>query len=1160
MLTGLEPLKATEWLIKVAQKPERYKEIDFKQIFPALLFFLNNIDLTIKANAIRALDYFCRDADTAKKVPVEAVQSLEKLLVDLSPEIRGRAADTLGRIILPYASKARKVKIETVPVLVSLLQDSSEKADEIKRSAASALVVLAKDSSQAHYEAMIVSGGFRTIASLLESENTELKKSALRIMDYLTRNPENHALIFADIDTVQVLNPLLEKLSAGSDSEIAGRSRAILTVLPKAPVIIAEPAPQPPDDRQDDVVEVVATEAIAAVAPSAPTPTEVLPPKKSATLKIAVPLNTKYLEMLVPGIRECKTYCGRDEEDEEPKEFIAIVTEMLQRVTFQVLSELPEVSVEREEIPWQWNAGVFQYDLQWRPPVTGDAADHYVFVFAGRKLGAHISPVDVGLRPVLVVTEAEYSDIHSKIPEYCGVLVIKSLSVNGSPYDPMALVPRRLAGFIAAYHLGISHCFVTDDNIKSIHFAELGDKPFRGLVELMGDLASQAIETAMSFDKVRSARRPGDKFFCLNIAKLKTRFPTVPEAFNFMFPVPLERALLEDYFMQFVWEKVFPDEGFGIFPKNAVLLDRSAAQRSMFKKTSAAAANPLQKTIEWRSHVSPELLRLYRPEYQAALEDLGNSAGQTVEESRQRVTQYQRTDLYARNARARGVDTAGARDLSVLHPSVEESAAPSREGFFDYLSRLMTEHRESVGGLLRLREYQLDALQAFVEYKKVDSLVMLATGCGKTFLEMALLVLTRLYYGPQGPSILLIAPTQDLVEQAYQDFQTLKLESDRFGLKRIISVMSDVTRAVTLANFSRQSSAQKGGIVIMCDASFSKLVDDSAESAADSAASSVASFLQRSPLIVFDEAHLKQGTKAKTRRFCSEATLFSLTATPGEKEVPIFRFSRRDAVSSEPAVLPPAVVLTFKKNYSKKREEKCIEHIAVHLSTILLPDGRFLKESCGIIYVRSIAIANALAERLQKNGMAASAIHSEDDKNSKLALKRFKSGGLTEVLVVVDQLKIGFSSGRVAWVMCLTKSQYADDVVQRAGRAYRQGDHKVGLFIGFANCNIKGLGIDGPHLGRGCYDKEAEPHLHPAFKAQLATGLKSRPVTMAAASAAEYVTVDESKKRDEHPTVGDDVRPVKRYQPMPFLSATMSSAAESAVLPHGQSAMTVFPE
>ena len=1098
------------------------KAIDFER----LRFHLMGEDSGAALEAMRSLTHSARGAILRKKIPETLLVLLPKCLKSEALEIRSRAAEIIGYVAFKNLHNQQIIPVTVIPDLIELLGNSNLRVQK------SALRALSSLSLNALHQKAILDGHgvlllltilkdaldeeaksyaayalrnilhkvdqqteavenecFNAYVSLLKNEHQEIKKDALRTIDYLTRNPLNHATIFSNTDLIKALRSLLETFSTDVDAEIVVRSKAILGVLPKALVVIPEAEVKPADTLEDE----------AAPAGAGSSGGGSSAPLDVPSLTIALPLNPKYLEMLVPGIRDCQTYYARDENDEEPAEFIAIVKTMPKLVTFNILSGLPDVLVPAEAMTsWRFTSGVFQYDLQWRPPVSGDADDHYVFVFAGRKLGAHIPPEGVGLCPIVVVTKEEYVEIHPKIPSYCGVLIIQSLSVNEVAYDPKTLVARRLAGFIAAYHLDVAHCFVTDDNIKSIHFADDALKPFSGLIALMGDFASQAIETAMSYDKVRSARRPGDKFFCLNIAKLKTRFSTVTDAFQFMFPVPLERALLEDYFMQFVWEKMFPSRGFGVFPKNAVLLDRSASQRSLFKKASGTD-NPLQKTLEWRLHVTEALLGLYRPEYKLALEDLGTSVGETVKESREKVEQYQRTDVYARHARARGVNPDGARDLSVLHPTELEMTDPSVEKFFAYLHRIMTEHREAVGELLRLRSYQLDALQAFVDHKKLDSLVVLATGCGKTFLEIALLILTRLYYGPRGPSVLLIAPTQDLVEQAYQDFQTLKLESDRFSLTRIISVMSDVAIATTLSEFSGDSSAPHGGVVIMCDGSFANLLKQISELKEPEKMASSRLLLERCPVIIFDEAHLKQETRAKARRFCSGAALLSLTATPPGKNIPICEYGRRDAVKAE--VLPPAVVLKFKKNYSKTRAAKCVKHITEHLQSIFLPDGKPLSSRCGIIYVNSIKIAKSVATILTGR-IAATAIHSEDDKNSKEVLKRFKSGSHPEILVVVDKLKIGFSCSRVAWVMCLTSSRDANDVVQRAGRAYRQGEHKVGLFIGFANANISGLAIDGPKLPGGSYDKEAEAHLHPAFKTQLEIGLKTKPVIIIEAEVA----------------------------------------------------------
>lgn len=848
--------------------------------------------------------------------------------------------------------------------------------------------------------------------------------------------------------------------------------------------------------------------------------------------RLGMGIQDKYLAALVPELAYCQSLRpkGRDK--------LVPVTGYKKKLNFKKVNDFPSLTAlssssasSATTLPCKTlveNSTEYGYRLKLHGEDSGLPK---LFIFAGREENALLPPQELGAQPVLVVTSEEYIKLKDKIPNYCQALEVVTLRQGGSAYDPRTISARRLAAFLCAYKLDFDHCFMVDDNIQTLHWMPQEQALLLFLWQklLAENHVCMAVRTYNQHRFIaRDERRMGDKFFCVNINKLKERFPEPKDCFNFVYAPSLQYAWGEDVLVQMLWEHAFPKHGYNTYELNDVVLERSPHHKNAFATNASSSptqpehqAKPFKVTyieipkfLAENNQSSPATF--YCKAYFEVLAALHVEIETSITQANAKVARYRQKDLFEEHFKANRIALPPRQDLSAFLPS--EGAAPSIPGFFKHIQTLLRNKPQLLdehNGILRLRDYQVEALQAFANQACSKGVISLATGCGKTFFQIALLVLARCYFGAASPSCVMVLPTRQLVDQAYKDFidQAERLHSDEFDMTKIVKVMSD-PQAIQAVSARLNHSLLEGGILLFCKESFFKFQEITLSLGREE-------FLP--PLVLLDEFHLvsvskmrkitstrldeedavedeldeeteaglaeqKSAVTSVLNHFSNDNTLkLFLSATPKYPEIPtIYSYPRREALKN--GWLPPLAMVKLEGHYSAENASKYGENILELLKEIRLPNGNCLTAESGLIFVKNKAQADKIAKQLKGNGLSTKAVHSGLS-GAKKIIESFCRGDqkAPQVLVAVQMLKIGFSSPRVNWLLDLSSGMDEHHVAQRVGRVCRQGHdkNKVGLFISFSNYNIEYLGIEGPNYPGGCYDREAEKLLAPAFKEQL---------------------------------------------------------------------------
>ncbi|EHL32802.1 DEAD/DEAH box helicase [Legionella drancourtii] len=350
--------------------------------------------------------------------------------------------------------------------------------------------------------------------------------------------------------------------------------------------------------------------------------------------------------------------------------------------------------------------------------------------------------------------------------------------------------------------------------------------------------------------------------------------------------------------------------------------------------------------------------------------------------------------------------------------------------------------------------YQQEALKVIAQTNRVQGVLKIATGAGKTRLQILLanyLVANKV----NGP-IYIVTATQQLVDQFYLDFEeTLELLGVQAHLNMldIIKVRSGSGNVPWMNYWANDILKKQTKVVLFCQESYDKLQHKLSEVP-------LANYIP--PAIVFlDEFHLYTATADIL--LGSKATIVGFSATPPKNVSPIYSFSRLDSLQC--GITVPMIIdkLPYQlNNTNEKRTQKIAELIKNHSHP---SNGRPLKESKGVIFVSSIEEADQLAtslnQLLSKNLLFS--VHSKlNNYNTLIATFQKKELDSPGILIVVGMLQTGYNDKNLSWcIIARNKNENSTMVQQIIGRVLRKNPahpNKIAYIIADTHLNIHEFG------------------------------------------------------------------------------------------------------
>lgn len=676
--------------------------------------------------------------------------------------------------------------------------------------------------------------------------------------------------------------------------------------------------------------------------------------------------------------------------------------------------------------------------------ITSD--DKVIFVFAGRKNNASYPDKSGNCRVIAVMTEQEYEN--SQLPEHIDIMVIKNLSSrsHGNFSANLGCInSRRIAAMLMAHELGLNSCIFMDDNLESIN--TLTDLPnweqlFDALSLHAKGRVCLSVKTHQGRAKACSNETIGSKFFMVNMAKLKEIFPNRQDIFSLFYSNSCSNYLAEDYVMQIVMMAAFGAKSVGIADKNCFSLSRLKQHTNACVEVTRKGEELMEgETDEFFSkHFNKiELSNLQVCWIKSALATLKRIVRENIE-SRKHIAQgIKNTDLVKQHAKANDIIMPANEQDETIDESVQEALSINDFGLYDH---------------------QNEAIKAVEESESKFDLLKMATGSGKTRIQIAMSQI--LLSSANTRPVFIVTPTQQLVKQFYSDFIEY-IDANPKNIKpyqvvKISSHMSDISVSLLQANASLEN---KKLVMIFCRESFLKYIEQSKVIVPQS--------------IFLDECHKinKEQAKAIKSRFSQHPTrIIALSATPSkEMGNAIFEYTRTQAIKDK--IVSPFILDTFDKDFSDQAVEEQIKHFAFLLNNHKHPNGSRLNQLKGIIYLPSIKMAENAHEILEKNIKVFKA-HSKVKRHLN-QVEDFKNTEQPCLILVVGMLRAGFSDKNVDYELILRNGQ-PDDIKQIIGRVLRFKEGKVGYVLGFSNINTSSL-IPG-------YNEEALDMCDEAFREQ----------------------------------------------------------------------------
>ncbi|MCC6201771.1 MAG: DEAD/DEAH box helicase [Gammaproteobacteria bacterium] len=310
-----------------------------------------------------------------------------------------------------------------------------------------------------------------------------------------------------------------------------------------------------------------------------------------------------------------------------------------------------------------------------------------------------------------------------------------------------------------------------------------------------------------------------------------------------------------------------------------------------------------------------------------------------------------------------------------------------------------------------------------------DLLAAAQTGTGKTG-AFALPILARMRScGPKGcaPRALIMTPTRELATQVAGSFR----DYGQFASVRTETVFGGVAMVP-------QIKALRRGIDVLV-ATPGRLLDHVTQRTVD---------LSRVEILVLDEADrmLDMGFLPPIRRITEllpktrQSLLFSATFSPEVRKLAAGLLSSPREVDVAPRTVTADTVAQRVLHVTRERKRDLLLHLLTE------GDGNGALGRT-LVFARTRFGAERLAEQLDRDGVAATAIHGNKSQSQRLrALEHFRRGKV-RALVATDVAARGIDVSGISHVVNFELPKAAEDYVHRIGRTGRAGASGIAVSL-----------------------------------------------------------------------------------------------------------------
>ena len=650
-----------------------------------------------------------------------------------------------------------------------------------------------------------------------------------------------------------------------------------------------------------------------------------------------------------------------------------------------------------------------------------------VFVFCGRKEHAML-PVSQSIRVIAVMTESEYQAF-GKLPDSIDVLVIKKLHslTHGNYSDKLALInSRRIAAFLFAHQKKLATMMVMDDNLKNINLNRdcSGDDPMQKVyLYLREKLQTTAcVSVATHLHTKEKGHTLGSKLFMYDLAAINMKMNEPDELFHLCYAANQGNYWGQDYFIQLVLRQLFKNEKLGHLVANTdeITLTRSAKHRNVTKACAVKA----------QEHLEPIELSA-RPHYKEIVTSAHRDLCKIIQDSlswRQKAEQtLTKMNMCSQHA--------FANRLPYVNPQLKVQVSPD---FKDAITKYLESGPE-------LYDHQKCAIEKVAENLETTGYVTMATGTGKTRVQMAL-AHKMLLTDPKKP-VFVVLPTRNLLKQAYTEFLAYFEAHAQDGLNgcSVLKVSSSKSDIHAPALEYNKTLSDKNVVMLFCAESYNHFLSNS--------------YFEPS-LLLLDEYDAEEfgSTLANMISKNRSKRVFGFSATPlkfNPFRREIYRYSRQQALDD--GIIVPIIMDKRKESYSLDEVDVVIDNLHNWLKYSIDSNGRPFCENKGIVYLPDSSYCELAKQKLLNHGYPENEIYIIHSNNStyKDDLERFKNAPKA-VAFAIRMMRVGYDDTKVKWIVIAKKADDDGLLAQMAGRVMRRDREepkKVGYIQTFADAN-----------------------------------------------------------------------------------------------------------
>jgi len=737
-----------------------------------------------------------------------------------------------------------------------------------------------------------------------------------------------------------------------------------------------------------------------------------------------------------------------------------------------------------------------------------------VFVFAGRGKNALFPKPTLDCRVILVATSNEYNEYQNKVPDDVDVLVVKDLNskTNGNYETALGSINvRRLAAFIFSEICKLEHCLFLDDNVKSIPYSTVAiraSKEVLGFHDIYNFMLNERknYNNPIIFGAATISNITKDDYkdkFCAklhfwDLKLLRERGIVGNRLCYLIYEAKNVNCWGGDYFFHnFIWELFINSNhnlshadgkkrnAFATIDPSILGLKRSLNNLNAFSKIAIKIEDILnnETNLGGICYVSSgtdvndnyDICDDPEREYTDARLNAGEYLKETIKDNLKRYDEKAekifKVDLLNEHARVNAVtynvsSTGNAQCLISQVPNFTEN-------FFVQLEKNKRDF-----GCKILRPYQLAAIDALLKDKNTAGSLVMATGSGKTRVQI-FLAITALQL-KLGKPIVIVTPTQNLVEQFYRDFiDTMNIfnehvQNDKVQPWQVIKVMSGEKNISANLLSMNTNIVNKDFVAIFCLASYKKILNIKScneikleefdgEEEPDNIGAGKPNFIAEAMVVLLDEYHLYPNALAAIKdNIIGSPLIYGLTATPKANklfvEAPLFTYTPAEALIHR--IIPPInlhhLAEYYRENVADQNFPEKIYNFMVQCSH---PNGRNLLEHKTVIFLPQIKDVKKFAEYFKENKINCFEIHSKNPSH-KDDLAKFHNLKNNCIALACQMMGVGYSDNYLDTVIFLKNGKEANVVTQAVGRALRINPEKTDkavLIVGYNDINIEDL-------------------------------------------------------------------------------------------------------